>query len=223
MKMKTLNLVLLGLTLLINNATVALAEAAPAAPAAESSPRAGKTAYGALELIGFTIMPVSGLRLGYYVNSNLAAEVGYASGSAKIGSFESDKKIIEAKAKYFVGDTFYIDGGIGHEMWTTEYSVLTADSLIVSNSVKGKVSNTGIEFHIGNQWQVTHRVMDWDVTGLMIGCDWIGYFKSLSTQTSFGSASNLDAADKKREEASVKTAFGGSSLHLARFYVGWAF
>ena len=224
--MKILSLTIVACGLFLTNASVALAT--PETPAGTdgsqgASPRAGKTAYGALELIGFTMMPVNGARLGYFINPNLAAELGYAAGGARIGSFESKKQIIEAKAKYFIGDTFYVDGAIAHEMWTAKYSVLKTGSLVDYESAKGSVSNTGVELHIGNQWQVTRRVMDWELTGLFVGCDWLGYFKSVSTKSSFSPGGNLDPANKKLQEKSVQTSLGGSSLHLARLYVGWAF
>ena len=45
----------------------------------------------------------------------------------------------------------------------------------------------------------------------------------LSTKSSFSPGGNLDPANKKLQEKSVQTSLGGSSLHLARLYVGWAF
>jgi hypothetical protein len=92
--------------------------------------------------------------------------------------------------------------------------VLKSGSTVLTSTLDGKVTNTGIDLHVGNQWQ-------WD--GFTMGCDWVGYFLSLSTSASYGSGSDLDAADKKSEEDSLISRLGGSSLHLARFYIGWSF
>lgn len=176
--------------------------------------RDGKTAYAAFEAIGLTMTPVSGFRAGYYVNPDVATEVSYGSSTTKIGSFESKKSIIEAKGKYFFGDTFYTDGGLTYETFDVKYSVYKNGNIFDAESLKGNVSNTGVNLHIGNQWQ-------WP--GFTLGCDWVGYFLSLSSKSKFGNAEGLDAADQKKQEDSIKTAMGGSSLHLARFYLGWAF
>ena len=192
---------------ILGHASVGLAEG-------DQKNREGKHAYAAYEVIGLTMMPVGGLRLGYFINPNLVAEVSYLTGSAKIGSYESKKALMEAKAKYFLGETFYVDGGLAHESWDVKYSVLKSGTLLETSSLSGKVANTGIDLHIGNQWQ-------WD--GFTLGCDWAGYFLNLSTSTSYGSGSGLDEEDQKSEEAKVKKSLGGSSAHLLRFYIGWSF
>ena len=73
--------------LIMSHASVVLAEG-------DQKNREGKHAYAAYEVIGLTMMPVSGLRLGYFINPNLVAEVSYLTGSAKIGSFESRKSLM---------------------------------------------------------------------------------------------------------------------------------
>ncbi|MEI6397235.1 MAG: hypothetical protein WCO71_00565 [Pseudomonadota bacterium] len=193
--------------LIMSHASVVLAEG-------DQKNREGKHAYAAYEVIGLTMMPVSGLRLGYFINPNLVAEVSYLTGSAKIGSFESRKSLMEAKAKYFLGETFYVDGGFAHESWGVNYSVLKSGGTLETADIRGKVTNTGIDLHIGNQWQ-------WE--GFTLGCDWVGYFLNLSTSTSYGSTSGLDTEDQKSEEAKVKKNLGGSSAHVTRFYIGWSF
>jgi hypothetical protein len=200
------NLVI-GAVLMMSQSNVALAEG-------DQKNREGKKAYAAYEMIGLTMMPVGGLRLGYFVNPNLVAEVSYLTGGAKIGSFESKKQLMEAKAKYFFGNSFYADGGLAHESWDVKYAVLNSGTSLETSNLSGKVGNTGVDFHVGNQWQ-------WD--GFTLGCDWVGYFLNLSTATSYGSAAGLDAADQKSEEDKIKKSLGGSGLHLTRFYIGWAF
>lgn len=176
--------------------------------------RAGKNAYAAYDVIGLTLMPVSGARFGYFINQDLVAEAGFSTGGASIGDFKADKKIIELKAKKFFGNSFYIDGGLGYETWDVRYPVAISDTLTETRKLKGNVQNTGLEFHIGNQWQ-------WG--GFTLGCDWVGYFLSLSSSTSFKSDAGVSDQKKKEEEKDVKETFAGSSAHVTRLYLGWAF
>jgi hypothetical protein len=176
--------------------------------------RSNKHAYAAWEAIGMTMTPVSGVRAGYFVNTDAAAEVSYGSSTTTIGDFESKKSIIEAKAKYFFGDTFYTDGGLTYENFDVKYTVNRSGQSFERERLNGNISNVGLNAHIGNQWQ-------WP--GFTLGCDWIGYFASLSSKSKFSSVGNLDAADQTKQENGIKTAMGGSSLHLGRLYLGWAF
>ncbi len=176
--------------------------------------RKDKTASVTIEAIGFTLMPVSGIRAGYFITPDLTAEVAYATGGAKILDFEADKTVIEAKAKWFIGNSFYVDGGLANESWKVQYSVLTSSTGTGTETLNGSVSSTGLSLHVGNQWQ-------W--SGFTLGCDWVGYFLALSTTSSFGSSSSVDDDDKKDEEESIKNTMAGSGVHVARFYLGWSF
>lgn len=198
-------------TLLIS---LTVLSALPAFAQESEANRKDKTATVAVEAIGFTLMPVSGFRAGYFFSPDLTAEVAYATGGAKVLDFEADKTVIEAKAKYFFGNSFYVDGGLANESWKVKYSVLTSATGTTTESFSGSVSNTGLTLHLGNQWQ-------W--SGFTLGCDWVGYFLALSTTSSFGSSGAVDEDDKKDQETSIKNTMGGSSAHLARFYLGWSF
>lgn len=204
MKLAFLSSVLLAM---LTQSNIALAEGE------SSGNRPGKTGYVALEAIGLTLMPVSGFRGGYFISPDLTAELSYASGGATLGDFEAKKTVIEAKAKYFLGNSFYIDGGLAQESWAVTYPVMDAGGSTSSN-LSGSVSNTGLVFHIGNQWQ-------W--SGFTLGCDWLGYFASLSSSASFDGSTTVDEADKKKEEDDVKSTMGGGSAHVTRFYLGWSF
>lgn len=196
-----------GCAILLMNASVTLG-------ADNRANRENKHAYAAWEAIGMTMTPVSGLRAGYFFNPDTAAEVSYGSSTTTIGDFQSKKSIIEAKAKYFFGDSFYTDGGVTYENFDVKYSVNKSGQLLEQEKMNGSVSNIGVNAHIGNQWQ-------WP--GFTLGCDWVGYFASLSSSSKFSSGSNLDDSDRVKQENGIKTAMGGSSLHLARLYMGWTF
>jgi hypothetical protein len=179
-----------------------------------SSNRSNKAAYVAYDAFGLTLMPVAGPRIGYFVSKDFVAEAGFATGDAKLGEFEANKKIIEVKAKKFFGNSFYVDGGIGYETWEVSYPVAVDSGSYDTRQLSGNVQNTGVELHIGNQWQ-------WD--GFTLGCDWVGYFLSLNTSTSFNDDSGVSPEKKEAEEKDVKQTFAGNSPHITRFYVGWAF
>jgi hypothetical protein len=199
----------------MSNVAVAQSEeAAPSTGGESRANRAGKAAYVAYDVIGLTLMPVSGLRAGYFIDPDFVAELGYASGGASIGDFKADKSIVELKAKKFFGNSFYVDAGLGYEMWNVSYPVSISDTSFETRKLKGTVQNTGLEFHVGNQWQ-------WD--GFTLGCDWAGYFLSLASSTSFKSDTSVSAQKKEEEEKDVKKTFAGSSAHVTRLYLGWAF
>jgi hypothetical protein len=199
---------------LVLGVSALLSYAAPTLASENRANRENKSAYAAWEVIGLTMVPVGGLRAGYFFTPELAGEMSYAASTAKIGDFESKKSIIEGKAKYFIGDSFYADGGLTYETFDVKYSVYKFGTSVDRESLKANVSNVGINTHIGNQWQ-------WP--GFTLGCDWIGYFLSLSTKSKFSKADNLDESNEKKQQDSIKTAMGGSSLHLMRFYLGWSF
>lgn len=178
-----------------------------------ASNRSGKTGYAALEVIGFTLMPVSGVRGGYFISPDLVTELSYASGSAGIGDFKVSKTLIELKAKYFFGNSFYVDGGLANESFKINYPVFVSSSA-GDKDLSASVSNLGAVFHIGNQWQ-------W--SGFTMGVDWAGYFASLSSKSSFSTDSSVDAADKKKEENDIDTVYGSGSIHAVRYYLGWTF
>ena len=195
-------------------AAIALSFGGVAHAQESESARKDKKAYVALEAVGFTMMPVNGLRAGYFINPDLIAEASYAMGSASLGDFKADKSLIEVQAKYFFGNSFYVNGGLAHESWTVKYPVDIDVNGATTSTLTGSVGNTGLSLHIGNQWQ-------W--SGFTMGCDWAGYFLSLSSSSSFKSDSSVDATNKKKEEDDVKTLVGGNSAHLLRLYAGWAF
>ncbi|MBP9707339.1 MAG: hypothetical protein KBD78_06810 [Oligoflexales bacterium] len=207
---------------LINHSFIALTICSSATTALSqdgmsASNRQNKQALVAAEVIGLTMFPVSGIRAGYFVDSNLIAEIGFASGSATINDdWKINKTVIEAKARYFFGNSFYVSGGLGTESFAVDYPVVTQldEAGLVSKQFSADVNSFGINTHIGNQWQ-------WE--GFMIGVDWLGYYLPLSKSSSFKADSDVSAEAKKIEEDDIKSTYESASLHLTRFYMGWAF
>ncbi|MGE0173788.1 MAG: hypothetical protein AB7T49_13405 [Oligoflexales bacterium] len=171
--------------------------------------RKDKTAYIAWEAVGLTFTPVMGIRAAYFITPDLLAEIAYA-GS---GTTDIKKNLFEIKGKYFLANSFYIDGGLGWEYWSAAYDV-TAPDYTEPVELSGTTQTFGAEVHIGNQWQWEHFTM---------GCDWVGAFAAIVTTSSFEENSFVDQEDKKAEEEEFKDLTTGSSMHAVRLYLGTSF
>ena len=184
------------------------------------SVRQTEVAHVAVKPIGLTMMPVVGLRAAYYMRPNLLVEAGGGHGSASIGDWSVAKTILDAKAKWFLGNSFYVDGGAGLEMFSATFPIDRPSAGLNGQdpgheNVSGSVRNIGLEAHIGNQWS-------WD-SGFMLGVDWLGYFASLSSTSSFGGNDEVDQIAKADEQTSIASNLGSNSLHLGRVYLGYSF
>lgn len=192
--------------------------AAPKPDEKEHSARASKHAYVALEPIGLTMTPVQGVRGGLLVSKDFLVDGQFGMGENSFSflgvSTKYKKKIFAVNAKYFISKTFYIDGGYMSEFWDIQYPVEMTNGEIKEVS-GGKVTQHGVDFHLGNQW--------WFDFGLTLGCDWAGYFAPISTSHSYKSDDTLDPVDKETAEKHATSNADGGSLHLVRFYVGYAF
>lgn len=179
---------------------------------AKTSPRDGKLGWVGAEALGFTFFPVQGIRGGYFLNKDFSIGASYASGTALIGDLEFSKTVFEVGAKYFFGESFYLDGNLAMESFESVASVISTD--FSRPVIEGETSSTGLSFHIGNQWQ-------WD--NFTLGCDWVGYYLSLSESVDLEAKGSVSSEEIASTTADVETNLTGNSLHLARFYLGWAF
>jgi hypothetical protein len=87
----------------------------------------------------------SGARGAYFVRPDVAIEGAFGTASYEIGDMKGDKLLLEAKGKYYMGNSFYVDGGLSFEQWS-------ADTLVEFKKVQGTATNVGLSFHLGNQW-----------------------------------------------------------------------
>jgi hypothetical protein len=110
--------------------------AATSAPTGSAANRAGKMAYVGAEVVGLTLFPGQGVRAGYFVNQDLIAELSYAFAGFETSGFELNKSLIEVKGKYFLGNSFYVDGGLAIENWGIK-------TTIDNQSVEGDTSTMG--------------------------------------------------------------------------------
>lgn len=188
----------------------------PAATRGQTSADERKNKVGTVALdFGFTLMPTAGIRGEYFATDDDTAVLVVSTGNVELGGFKASKTLIEARFKHFFGTSFYVDGGLGMELWDVTYGVLKdASTTFDETSLDGSVTNIGVEAHVGNQWQ-------WD--GFTLGCDWAGYFFQVTSSFEPGKADNLEENDKKVQEENVKELLGGSNPHLLRLYLGWSF
>ena len=187
--------------------TSANAKAGQAKRANNSSEnRVEKAGYIALDAIGFSLTPVFGVRGGVFVNSDFLLEANLARGSSGFLVDKAEKTLVEVKAKYFLGNSFYLDAGGAYESWDIDYSTAYIDSSNQFQDVSstGKIVNSGVSFHLGNQWQ-------W--SGFTMGCDWIGYFYALSSSSTFDTPGETGVTYFTFDEKNAKSRYEGSSLH----------
>lgn len=180
--------------------------------AADASGRDGKLGWVAAEAFGLTFFPVQGVRGGYFYNKDFSIGGSFAFGNAEVLDYEFSKTVVEVGAKYFLGNSFYVDGNFGMETFEFDTNSIGVDSSIVKLS--GDSTSMGLSFHIGNQWQ-------WG--GFTLGCDWVGYYLALSNSLSLEKSTQLSASTYATLESDAESSFTGNSMHLTRLYLGWAF
>lgn len=176
--------------------------------ASETPSPASSKAYIAYEVIGFTMSPVSGFRGGFYLQNDLALTASYSSVSAEVVDFKFKKSITEIGAKFFTGSSFYYGLSLGMEDFS--FDTLTSEL----DKLTGNVSTLGISGVIGNQWNTGN---------FTIGCDWIGFYRSLSSSVTIEAEDSLGDVVVEVEKQQALDNLGGSSIHLLRFYLGVAF
>lgn len=121
----------------------------------------------------------------YFISPSLVTGGGFYSGSLTLTDLSSSATIttigklsgtmIFAKAKYFVGNSFYLMGVFGQRQIDSEaeiFSVGKTDGMIVNTSS----SSITVGLNIGNQWSFD--------SGFTIGIDWIGYHNPISASSS---------------------------------------
>ncbi len=165
---------------------------------------------------GLAIAPFAqeGLGVGYYISPDLVVEGSYVAGSSSFAGFEVTTSMLEVRAKYFIGNSFYAIGGLGQRSIGIN-AELDASSA-GGDKVNAKVStaSTGLSLGIGNHWQ-------W--SGFTLGCQWIGYFMPLSSSGDTDlDVSGADPKDTKDLQDSIDALAETPSYQALRLYLGWA-
>lgn len=182
---------------------------APSTSGESESARLGKM--GGVELgMGLIVGAVPGSQFHPYYNvmPNLSVGLLYNSGSldfgseisstpgAKINSATIDASIVMVHARYFVGNSFYVSGGLGQRTITADFDI---QSTLIDYGIKSNIEakSTSVMIALGNQWQ-------WD-SGFSLGVEWLGYIVPLS-------ASSTDSLDETGADAGSASSANKSSV-----------
>lgn len=145
---------------------------------------------------------VSGNSNGLYGDTNLNAAI------------NTQAKSLGVFGKFFLGNTFYIRGGLDFRSAT--YSFVYNDTANSTQTSYGFNGNSSVAtVLIGNQWQ-------WE--NFTLGCDWVGLGLPLTSSLSNEYYTSNDPTQNysdfsNREQIFVK----GGTLNLLRFYLGASF
>lgn len=181
---------------------------------------------------GLAVGLISGSGLDGYMNLNPKLQFGlsYVMGTldlkssvtaltgANIDKLNLNVSLIEAYAKYFVGNSFALIGGLGYRNINSDISVTSTTGS--KNTATSKSTGTAFvaKIGLGNYWS-------WK-SGFTLGCEWVGYLTPLSSAYSSDSSGvstasmaslNNSANDLSKTFASTSTA---QFLNLA---IGYSF
>ena len=177
--------------------------------------RKGKTAVVLAE-IGLVDLLHSGVgaQVGYFLSPKLMLEADYLHASFSFLGYQSNVNVATVRTKLFVGNSFYVQGGLGIRNLE---SVDDSLSLFGTDSYNSTFTSSYLvgEIGIGNRWQFS---------AFTIGCDWVGYLvpvaKLSSSEKFSGTVSETTKADDR--QTFDKQSENGNLL-LVRFHLGWAF
>ena len=158
-----------------------------------ASVRDSKTAGGGLRA-GLIAGSVSGagLELTYLMGESLQLNLNYLTGEVDLTSAISDNTLAKVdkalikvnmvylQARYFIGNSFYLSGGLGQRVVNAELKV---SSKISNDAVTLDTTSDSVVFvvNIGNQWSFPF--------GLTIGIDWLG--AAVPVSSSFSSSTKV--------------------------------
>lgn len=159
--------------------------------------------------------PSAGLGGSFFLSPDLLIDGSYVSGGISIDDVEVSWSMLEVRGKFFLGNSFYLTGGLGQRTFKFDTSVLNATLGGSNIALEAEASSLGFTFALGNQWH-------WD--GFTLGCDWFGMFQVLSasgdSELTNASADPAELADLN--DTIEKLSQTGNS-QLLRLYLGWAF
>ena len=179
---------------------------------------------------GVDIVPVSGIDIYMNMNSRLQLGFGYSSGKLDLSSAilsdttskntsDISAQLIDLYAKYFVGNSFALTGGLTHR---TIKSHIFVSSLTGASSIDLNVSGAALtgKIGIGNYWS-------WD-GGFTLGCEWVGYQSPLTSSFSSKTVSvgiPSDSMDNVADdgESLGRTFSKTGTLQLLNLAIGYSF
>ncbi len=164
-----------------------------------------------------------GLNLGYFFtpDSLLVLELngGHSStGDGFLFSFDGQTNktgySVGIISKNFVGNSFYLKGGLAYR--TLDYEYIDKDWLAGGKSTRSfKGDSTSISLGLGNQWQAA---------GFTIGVDWVGLELPINSRVyDVNYSANASANDRNRNREDIVTYVTGVGVTLLRLSMGASF
>ncbi|MBQ49328.1 MAG: hypothetical protein CMP10_18260 [Zetaproteobacteria bacterium] len=173
-----------------------------------ASNRGTKTVSLVYNASSFIPLPASGgYSLGYFLNSDKVIELSSDTISLSVPtdsiSVETALTVTSARLKWFLGNSFYLNLGLGQRKLSAVVSPFEMES-----------NATGVQIAFGNCWQ-----WSW----LSLGFDWVGFFQPIA----YSSTSNIPVVPgDSSSDAVVKTldTFGKiGAVTFTLFYLGVSF
>ncbi|MCX6118594.1 MAG: hypothetical protein NT027_13710 [Proteobacteria bacterium] len=199
------------------------------ADSSESARSGQKFGLGLLYTPASDFVLSSGVYGASYLSSKLQVGARYIGGSKKLDVSETQGTttyyatatltgyLFDIDARYFVGNSFNILGGLGFRSANIKYSIEDRATTSVSGNIT--ISSIVLPISIGNSWTWSN--------GFSIGCDWLGVQVPLSgsTKSSLSGTLSADTAKKLNEDL-VNTGdklAKTTSLTLLLTHLAWAF
>lgn len=178
--------------------------------------RVGKTFGVAAEIgLGIAPFPTAGFLANYYIKRNHVVELAYVSGSLSVFAIDLSWSLISARYKYFIGNSFYVNSGLGYRQFVFKDKFETLFGAADNIDAELKSTSLGVEFTIGNQWQ-------WD--NFTLGTDWIGIFVPVSSNSDDKYLVNGQEPEEAKDLNDSSESLGKTpNYELLRFYLGVTF
>ena len=181
---------------------------APYKPRGTSRDNREALTFGVAPELGFVNGAGYGARAMFFLGRNWQAEASYMHSEFSFLGDGVASDLASMRAKWFVGNTFYLGTGPSFRKLTTTQTIGFPEQKDVFLE-----SDAGADFAIGNEWQ-------W--SSFMLGVDWAGYYQPLAAITK--------APKEERNANGIITAKGvrgestnSGSLELVRLHVGVGF
>ena len=160
--------------------------------------------------LGLAPLATIGGSLGYYITPNLLAELGLyrGAGITTIGETKGNLswRYTEARTKWFVGNSFYLNMGLGQKTVDVNLEFLDSPSSLLAS---------GLSYGIGNRWQ-------WETFSL--GCDWLGAFRPLQSEVNRTEVTkDLSVSDNEDWDQLWAAVGSPANLQIFRLYMGVSF
>lgn len=84
-----------------------------------------------------------------------------------LDKFRADGQVVLALVRGFIGNSFYVSGGLGLRRVSFLMKISDRDSSEDGLDISGEATSAIVQLNVGNAWA-------WD-SGLYLGADWIGY------------------------------------------------